>query len=106
MKIRKIEFWKSMNQWRSLHGFIEYMVEFMELPCPKLRRSSRRRGKARRQSKIFGEEIKEPHRRTYRRSFEEPDETGSSIDEEPRNFWVLPRSKNPEVFRFFVDRRT
>ncbi|KAL5776685.1 hypothetical protein ACOSP7_009611 [Xanthoceras sorbifolium] len=43
--------------WTSLlHGFIESM----ELPCPKLRRSSQRRGKARRQSKIVGEQIEEP----------------------------------------------
>ncbi|KAL5810324.1 hypothetical protein ACOSQ4_026892 [Xanthoceras sorbifolium] len=60
-----------MNPWRSLHGFIEFMEESIKLPCPKLRRSSRRRGKARRRSKIFGEQIEEPHRRTDRRSIEE-----------------------------------
>ncbi|KAL5757646.1 hypothetical protein ACOSP7_020257 [Xanthoceras sorbifolium] len=51
-----------MNPWRSLHGFIESM----ELPCPKLRRSSWRRGKARRRSKIVGEQIEEPDRRTMK----------------------------------------
>ncbi|KAL5861956.1 hypothetical protein ACOSQ3_003246 [Xanthoceras sorbifolium] len=57
-----------MNPWRSLHGFME---ESMELPCPKLRHFSQRRGKAWRRSKIVGEQIEELDRRTDRRSIEE-----------------------------------
>ncbi|KAL5844522.1 hypothetical protein ACOSQ3_010576 [Xanthoceras sorbifolium] len=96
--IESIEIDKSMKISPWIHR-IESMEESMELPCPKLRRSSRRRRKARRRSKIFGEQIEEPHRRTDRRTtklvlqltknpevIEEPDETGSSINEEPRNF--------------------
>ncbi|KAL5833018.1 hypothetical protein ACOSQ3_016692 [Xanthoceras sorbifolium] len=71
------------NPWRSLRGFIESMEESMGLPCPKLCRSSRRRGKA---------------QRTRPKNRSKNNEIGSSIDEEPRNLWVLRRSKNPGFF--------
>ncbi|KAL5743814.1 hypothetical protein ACOSQ2_026930 [Xanthoceras sorbifolium] len=87
-----------------LLGFIESMEESMELPCPKLRCSSRRRGNAWRRSKTIEEQIEEPEPPS---SFEcssideEPWVLPPLIDEEPRSFWVLRRSKKSANFFFF-----
>ncbi|KAL5831263.1 hypothetical protein ACOSQ4_016617 [Xanthoceras sorbifolium] len=75
------------------------MEESMELPCLKLRYSSRRRGKARWRSKIVGEQIEE-QRNWFSNRRRTQKLMGSLSFKEP-NFWVLRRSKIYAIFFFF-----